>query len=72
MDRNGNSPAEIAERIFAASTYPAIRRLRCSFCDGELVIAGTVDSFYHKQLAQITVQKLDGVERIRNIVEVMK
>jgi hypothetical protein len=72
MDRNGDSPAEIAERIFAASPYPAIRRLKCSFRDGELVIAGTVASFYHKQLAQITAQKLDGVERISNIVEVVK
>lgn len=69
---NGESPADLAERIFAASPYPSIRRLKCSFRDGEIVIAGSVDRFYLKQLAQIAVQKLDGVLRISNIVEVSR
>ncbi len=72
LSTNGNSPADVAERILAASPYPAIRRLKCSFCDGEIVIAGSVTSFYLKQVAQITLQKLDGVVRISNIVEVSK
>ena len=69
---NGQAQAEMAQRIFASSPYASIRRLTCMFHDGELVIAGTVGSFYLKQLAQIAVQKLDGVVRISNIVEVSK
>jgi hypothetical protein len=65
-----DSPAAAAERMLSASPYPAVRQLKCSYRDGELVIAGHVASFYLKQLAQIMVQKLDGVERISNIVEV--
>jgi hypothetical protein len=69
---NGQSLAELAQRIFASSPYTSIRRLTCIFHEGELVIAGAVGSFYLKQLAQIAVQKLDGVVRISNIVEVSK
>jgi hypothetical protein len=69
---NGESLADLAERIFAASPYAPIRRLKCTFRDGEMVIAGSVDSFYLKQLAQIAVQKVAGVVRISNIVEVSR
>jgi hypothetical protein len=49
------SHADMVERIFASSPYPSIRRLKCRFHDGETVIAGSVDSCYLKQLAQIVV-----------------
>jgi hypothetical protein len=63
--------ARRAEHMLHSSPYPAMRRLRCSFQKGELVIAGSANSYYVKQLAQFIVQKLDGVERISNIVEVI-
>jgi hypothetical protein len=64
------SPADAAMGILLASPYRSIRHLTCRYRDGELTIAGRVPSFYLKQLAQIAVQQLDGVERISNIVEV--
>jgi hypothetical protein len=64
------SPADAAQGILLASPYRSLRHLTCGYRDGELTIAGRVPSFYLKQLAQIAVQKLDGVERISNIVEV--
>lgn len=64
------SPANVAEGILLASPYFAIRHLRCGFCDGVLTINGRVPSYYLKQLAQVAVQQLDGVDRISNIIEV--
>jgi len=64
------SPASIAQRILAESPYHQIRHLHCEFHDGTLVIAGRLDSFHLKQLAQIAVGHLDGVAQIRNVIEV--
>lgn len=63
-------PAETAEKIYRTSPYHSLRRLRCSFADGVLVISGRLPSFFMKQLAQTAVQHIDGVERIENRVEV--
>jgi osmotically-inducible protein OsmY len=40
------------------------------FHDGELIIVGRVPSHYLKQLAQNAVKKLEGVARVRNLVDV--
>jgi len=64
------SPATVAEQIFGGSPYHEIRRLKCSFHEGELIIAGRVPNFFLKQLAQAAVKSLDGVQRINNQVEV--
>ena len=65
-----NSPVQAAEQIFSESPYHSMRGLRCEFKDGTLTIAGQVPNFYLKQLAQFVVQHLDGVKRIRNLIEV--
>jgi hypothetical protein len=65
-----SSPSDLATQIFRESPYPSIRLLNCCFREGTLTIAGRVSSFYLKQLAQIAVQHLDGVERISNLTEV--
>lgn len=64
------SPATVAEQIFGDSPYHEIRRLKCTFHEGELIIAGRVPNFFLKQLAQSAVKSLDGVERVTNRVEV--
>jgi hypothetical protein len=64
------SPADLAQRILRESPYQAIRQLHCSFGNGVLIIGGRVPSYHLKQLAQIAVQRLHGVERIRNLIEV--
>ncbi|MCC6512150.1 MAG: BON domain-containing protein [Pirellulaceae bacterium] len=37
---------------------------------GVVVLQGRVETFYHKQVAQELLRKLDGVERIVNLLEV--
>ena len=66
----GLTPAEAAHQIFVESPYHPLRRLKCRYAEGELTIAGRVPSYFLKQLAQNVVKQLDGVERIRNIIEV--
>ena len=65
-----NLLAEAAQRILCESPYHSIRQLQCRCCDGVLTLSGDVSSFHLKQLSQIAVQHLDGVERIRNLIEV--
>lgn len=38
--------------------------------EGVVVLQGRVGTFYHKQVAQELLRKLDGVERIVNLLEV--
>jgi BON domain-containing protein len=65
-----DSPVRAAEQIYVESPYHWLHGLKCEFKDETLSIAGQVPSFYLKQLAQIAVQHLDGVKRIRNLIEV--
>jgi len=65
-----NLLADAAQRILRESPYYSIRQLQCRFHDGVLTLSGDVASFHLKQLSQIAVQHLDGVERIRNLIEV--
>lgn len=52
------------------SAYPSIKRIRCQFNNGILVLRGRLPSFFMKQVAQETVAGLDGIEEIINCVEV--
>lgn len=70
MALDEQSPANAAERLFRESPYHPLRQLHCRFCDGVLIIAGSVPSYYLKQLAQTAVQHIQGVERVENRVEV--
>jgi len=59
-----------AQLRFDRSSYPALRRLRCRFDDGRLVIHGKVASYFQKQLAQAALSDLGDVE-IVNETEVV-
>ncbi len=59
-----------AQLRFDRSSYPALRRLRCRFDDGRLVIHGKVCSYFQKQLAQAALSDLGDVE-IVNQAEVI-
>ena len=37
---------------------------------GQLRLSGVLGSFYHKQLAQEAVRRLDGVQRVTNEIDV--
>jgi osmotically-inducible protein OsmY len=38
--------------------------------DGQVVLKGNVGSFFQKQMAQEAIRRVDGVERINNMLEV--
>lgn len=72
-------PSEIGrdERIRAAvsvalkgSGYRPIAQLEIDVCDGTVMLAGVLPSFYMKQVAQEVVLKLDVASRIENSVRV--
>jgi hypothetical protein len=48
------------------SPQPLLRRLAVEENDHEVVISGTVPSYYLKQLAQETIRPHIGVRRLRN------
>jgi len=59
-----------AQHLLAQSNYLALRRLRCEFHDGSLVLNGRVPTYYLKQVAQTIVRQLPGVQQIENRVDV--
>ncbi len=56
----------------AITTSPHMfgHRVRLEADAGIVVLLGTVNSFYHKQMAQETVRRVDGVQSIDNRLEV--
>ena len=62
---------EVAEARLGASSHQALRNVFCKYDNGILVLRGRLNSFFHAQLAQETVAKIDGVERVVNRIEVL-
>ena len=73
MEQNDTSfeIAEIAEARLSASSHLALRKVFCKYDDGVLVLRGRLNSFFHTQLAQETVAKIEGVERVVNKIEIV-
>jgi osmotically-inducible protein OsmY len=53
-----------------SSGYTAVRKLRCEVAEAVVVVTGSVPSYYLKQMAQAMVQRLEGIRRVVNLVEV--
>ncbi len=51
-------------------TYLAENRFRIEAGEGQVKLHGEVGSYYEKQMAQETVLRIDGVERIENLLQV--
>src|SRR5258708_4158223 len=67
-DRNLSDAAARAPRT---SGPPALRSLDIEISGGIVILWGRVPSYYQKQLAQETVQRVDGVQGIANGIEVV-
>jgi hypothetical protein len=52
------------------NTHPALRHLRVEGSDGALVLSGTVNCYYHKQLAQEALKPLRGDLQLVNHITV--
>jgi osmotically-inducible protein OsmY len=61
------------DRIHSAlSTNPHVpsRQVRVEAAEGTVVLKGSVGSFFEKQMAQEAIRRIDGVQRINNLLEV--
>jgi osmotically-inducible protein OsmY len=63
-------PVELAEHRLRKSAYLALRGVSCAWDAGVLTLLGRVPSYYLKQVAQVTVAQVGGVERVENRLEV--
>jgi osmotically-inducible protein OsmY len=46
------------------------RRVRFRLSDGEVVLTGTVSTFFQKQMAQESLRRINGISRIVNELHV--
>jgi osmotically-inducible protein OsmY len=63
--------AQEASLALREAGFPALRDLEIEVTRGVVILWGRVPTYHQKQLAQATVQKLDGVRGIANGVEVV-
>jgi osmotically-inducible protein OsmY len=61
---------EQVQGALSRSPYISARDLRVEAREGVIRLEGAVRSFFHKQMAQETIRRLDGVERIENCLQV--
>jgi hypothetical protein len=59
-----------AMSLLQSSGYAALRGLRCEVTDSVVIVQGVVPSYFLKQMAQTVIRRLDGIETVRNLVEV--
>lgn len=59
-----------AQVCLGQSAYSLLRQVLVEYERGVLVLRGTLPNYYHKQLAQEAVRRVDGVTRVVNKIEV--
>lgn len=62
---------ENAQACLQNSPYFLIRKVLCECRQGVLVLRGRLPSFYQKQVVQVAVANLEGVQEIVNRIEVV-
>jgi osmotically-inducible protein OsmY len=67
----GQRVVEEAKRRIVHQPHLAVQRIWCEFDGGTLILRGHVPSFYHKQLAQTAVARMEGVRQVVNQIEVI-
>jgi osmotically-inducible protein OsmY len=63
--------AQEASRALREAGLPALRELEIEVTRGVVVLWGRVPTYHQKQLAQATIQRLEGVRGIANGLEVV-
>jgi hypothetical protein len=70
-----NSPAtgilQSIERRLRESSYYYLRTISAAHESGVITLRGRVPTFYLKQTVQAIVEKIEGVERVVNLVDVV-
>ena len=63
--------SDLLSNALARNPYFANRNVRIELQENEIVLKGSVHTYYLKQLAQESVRSLKSAERIRNEIEVI-
>lgn len=66
---------EIQAAVLASlseSGYAALYFVSCEVNGDQIILRGTVPSYHIKQLAQVFAQRVDGVRRVQNCLEVRR
>ncbi len=62
---------EMVTRRLRESSYYYLRSITCAVDQGVLTLRGKVPSFYLKQTIQVIAERVEGVTRIINLVDVV-
>lgn len=60
----------IHDALTTSPYLPSRRQVRIEAADGQVVLKGSVQSFFEKQMAQEAIRRVDGVQAINNQLEV--
>jgi osmotically-inducible protein OsmY len=60
-----------AKQRLQQQPHLTMQRIWCEFQEGRLFLRGQVPSFYHKQLAQVAVAGVEGIDQVVNDIEVV-
>ena len=70
MNDSGNCLVAKLHQALSSNPHLLGRKLEFETTSGVVVLRGTVNSFYQKQMAQEAVRRVDGVEMIDNRLHV--
>ncbi|TWT89648.1 BON domain protein [Pseudobythopirellula maris] len=62
--------ADLVHNALETSPYLPSRSVRVEEGEGRVRLHGAVRSYFEKQMAQEIVVRLDGVERVENLIQV--
>jgi osmotically-inducible protein OsmY len=68
---NPQTVEQAARARLARTGYANLKRVKCSFRNGTMILRGQVPSYYHKQLAQEALRNATHVDQVINHLEVM-
>ena len=66
-------PPTLDHKVLSAlneSPYSMRRKWRFETTEGRVVLRGTVSSYFHKQMAQEALRRVEGIAEIHNQLEV--
>jgi osmotically-inducible protein OsmY len=69
-EERGQSPA--AKASLADSGYAALAAIACRPAGDAIILKGSVPSYHLKQLAQVFVQRVEGVRKVINRLDVKR
>jgi osmotically-inducible protein OsmY len=71
MGVDSQEVSQVAVHLLKRSSYPCVRTVSCECERGAVLLRGRVRCYYHKQLAQEAVRRLEGVAQVVNEIEVV-